>query len=661
MQNSTEEVSMEGSPFDLSWSLELASCNEPSSNTTIKMNDTLQINNTMMYGDNPQIGYHSLNYLPSKVSQKNPRGEQDRSIEKPKSPEQNEMQMKVDFFRKLGYSPEEILAVLQNHGVNADTNTVLGELVKHGANTERETVSDESLDSLLVPQGDLGTRTTQSSTSVEDSSGNNLRPVVIDGSNVAMSHGNKEVFSCRGILLAVNFFLERGHTDITVFVPSWRKEQHRPEVPITDQHILTELEKKKILVFTPSRRVGGKRLVCYDDRFIVKLAFKCDGVIVSNDTYRDLQSEKVEWKKFIEERLLMYSFVNDIFMPPDDPLGRHGPTLDDFLRKKTSGSDNKKMQCPYGKKCTYGIKCKFYHPERINQTQRSVADELRENARLSPTKGAVYAMEDKKTRKLSVAEVPSTESDKSSMQKLPIERTSSLQKVRAIDKTPVKQYYNGTPEWYPSGTSLDSLSYNSLDSGIDIWTSTSNSYCDPSNESSGYESFCNCTQQRQCSQHRNNLDNDGCKHYASQNSVTHSHSPVPYFPYNPSSPWSSQNTTHQIYRRELTNSAPACYNSLPNQYKTSSGSSLKYWSEPTPTNRHQNNYPVYGPIPTSSNDFQQWPNSKPFTAEQMRVRTKLCAVFQPSIVDAVMSMFPQILDPKRLAAEIFTYKCQNGL
>lgn len=52
-------------------------------------------------------------------------------------------------------------------------------------------------------------------------------------------------------------------------------------------------------------------MVCYDDRFIVKLAFESDGVVVSNDTYRDLQSERQEWKRFIEERLLMYSFVND--------------------------------------------------------------------------------------------------------------------------------------------------------------------------------------------------------------------------------------------------------------------------------------------------------------------------------------------------------------
>lgn len=86
-----------------------------------------------------------------------------------------------------------------------------------------------------------------------------------------------------------------------------------------DQHILRELEKKKILVFTPSRRVGGKRVVCYDDRFIVKLAFESDGVVVSNDTYRDLQGERQEWKRFIEERLLMYSFVNDKCVPPARP------------------------------------------------------------------------------------------------------------------------------------------------------------------------------------------------------------------------------------------------------------------------------------------------------------------------------------------------------
>ena len=34
-----------------------------------------------------------------------------------------------------------------------------------------------------------------------------------------------------------------------------------------DQEIMYELEKEQILIFTPARRVGGKRVVCYDDRY----------------------------------------------------------------------------------------------------------------------------------------------------------------------------------------------------------------------------------------------------------------------------------------------------------------------------------------------------------------------------------------------------------
>uniref|UniRef100_A0A668AF02 Uncharacterized protein n=1 Tax=Myripristis murdjan TaxID=586833 RepID=A0A668AF02_9TELE len=212
---------------------------------------------------------------------------------------------KVEFALKLGYSEDLVLLVLKKLGPDALINDVLGELVKLGAKTNTE------------PQGGGGGGPTMShspsslssSSLLEDKE--NLRPVVVDGSNVAMSHGNKEVFSCQGIQLAVDWFLERGHRDITVFVPAWRKEQSRPDALITDQEILRRLEKEKILVFTPSRRVQGRRVVCYDDRFIVKLAYESDGIIVSNDNYRDLANEKPEWKKFIDERLLMYSFVND--------------------------------------------------------------------------------------------------------------------------------------------------------------------------------------------------------------------------------------------------------------------------------------------------------------------------------------------------------------
>lgn len=78
--------------------------------------------------------------------------------------------------------------------------------------------------------------------------------------------------------------------------------------------MLEELERQAVLVYTPSRKVNGKRVVCYDDRYIVKVAYEQDGIIVSNDNYRDLQSENPEWKWFIEQRLLMFSFVNDRYV-----------------------------------------------------------------------------------------------------------------------------------------------------------------------------------------------------------------------------------------------------------------------------------------------------------------------------------------------------------
>ena len=179
----------------------------------------------------------------------------------------------------------------------------------------------------------------------------------------------------------MDWFRKRGHKEITVFVPQWRRESSRAEYPITDQEILNQLERDKTLVFTPSRRIGNKRIVCYDDRFIVKLASETNGVIVSNDNFRDLAEENEKWRKTIENRLVMFTFVNDRFMVPEDPLGKHGPRLSQLLQMeptktsaKMGGAQSERTGpaiCPYGERCTFGRRCRFYHPERDILTSRS--------------------------------------------------------------------------------------------------------------------------------------------------------------------------------------------------------------------------------------------------------------------------------------------------
>ena len=57
--------------------------------------------------------------------------------------------------------------------------------------------------------------------------------------------------------------------------------------------------------------MSGRRFVCHDDRYILNLASDTGAIVVSNDNYRELVNEKPEYKKVIEERILMYTFVND--------------------------------------------------------------------------------------------------------------------------------------------------------------------------------------------------------------------------------------------------------------------------------------------------------------------------------------------------------------
>ncbi|XP_034533129.1 protein KHNYN [Notolabrus celidotus] len=158
-----------------------------------------------------------------------------------------------------------------------------------------------------------------------------LRTIIIDGSNVAMSHGLGQFFSCRGIALAIQHFWDRGHRHISALLPQWRQKS---DPKIKEQHYLTELQTLGLVAYTPSREVQGKRISSYDDRFMLQLAQKTDGVIVTNDNLRDLSDETAAWRDIIKKRLLQYTFVGDLFMVPDDPLGRGGPHLDDFLRSE---------------------------------------------------------------------------------------------------------------------------------------------------------------------------------------------------------------------------------------------------------------------------------------------------------------------------------------
>lgn len=178
---------------------------------------------------------------------------------------------RVEFALKLGYTERLVQTALTRLGADPTQNELLAELIKLGAQPANKSDLCDPMQTLSLGGESSATSAGTAAATQRDEANDSRRPIVIDGSNLAYCHGNKETFSCLGIRLCVDWFRQRGHRDITVFVPKFRKESPRPDNPVTDQDILTELERERMLVYTPSRFVGGKRTVCYDDRYILKV------------------------------------------------------------------------------------------------------------------------------------------------------------------------------------------------------------------------------------------------------------------------------------------------------------------------------------------------------------------------------------------------------
>jgi len=65
-------------------------------------------------------------------------------------------------------------------------------------------------------------------------------------------------------------------------------------------------------------------------RFLLEGAKRLDAIIVSNDKFRDLENKGYD--EIITKRVLPFQFLQDHFIPAQDPLGREGPSLKEFLK-----------------------------------------------------------------------------------------------------------------------------------------------------------------------------------------------------------------------------------------------------------------------------------------------------------------------------------------
>ena len=72
--------------------------------------------------------------------------------------------------------------------------------------------------------------------------------------------------------------------------------------------------------------------IIHDDLFILSTAKEIDGIVLSRDQFRDNYEKMTTYRDVIKYRLLQPTFIGDILKLPDDPMGKNGPNLDNFLR-----------------------------------------------------------------------------------------------------------------------------------------------------------------------------------------------------------------------------------------------------------------------------------------------------------------------------------------
>lgn len=134
------------------------------------------------------------------------------------------------------------------------------------------------------------------------------RLVIIDGVNVATAYSNYGTFSVRGLEIAIDFFENKG-LQVKAVCP-----QNLTQRPKTDdQNGFHRLVKQRKIVLTPCKRLPTNIECCTHKKLILDITHAKDGVLISNDNFRDLLNENQKWNEVIRSKIHGYSWNNGTF------------------------------------------------------------------------------------------------------------------------------------------------------------------------------------------------------------------------------------------------------------------------------------------------------------------------------------------------------------
>ena len=86
------------------------------------------------------------------------------------------------------------------------------------------------------------------------------------------------------------------------------------------------------IIFSPGRFAGSELIRSDDDLYILQVAKELEGIVLSNDQYKQYYKISEEYRDVIKNRLLQPRFFGEKLILQQDPLGPKGPKLEEFLR-----------------------------------------------------------------------------------------------------------------------------------------------------------------------------------------------------------------------------------------------------------------------------------------------------------------------------------------
>ena len=158
-----------------------------------------------------------------------------------------------------------------------------------------------------------------------------FRPVIIDGCNIGFLYGRTEdKFRAEGLQIVYEYFKKIGYENSQiVIIQSHISQKYLTE---NDQCLMKNLHQIGVLHYCPSRFAGDELIKSDDDLLILKTAYENQGIVLSNDQFRQYKSTYPKYYDYVKYKLVQANFILNQLSLPDDPLGVNGPNLEQFLR-----------------------------------------------------------------------------------------------------------------------------------------------------------------------------------------------------------------------------------------------------------------------------------------------------------------------------------------